>query len=114
MGQSDADQKYVLVLKDDLSGYCWLEASATADSKHAAEVLSRWTRVFTSPDVWLFDQGAHFKNEVLEQLATSNNIKHNLVVAYSPWVNGKVEALMQPVLAATPSLLAELKLGPQD
>lgn len=114
LGQSDTDNKYALVVKDDLSGYVWLDPSPNADSEHAASVLARWTRTFTAPDVWVSDQGSHFKNQVLEHLAKTHRIRHNLTVAYSPWVNGTVESVMRSVLSAMRAMLTELKLGPQD
>ena len=114
LGESDKDNKYALVVKDDLSGYIWLEPTASANSEHAADVLSRWTRVFTAPDIWVSDQGSHFKNEILEHLARTHRIRHNLTVANSPWVNGTVESVMRSVLSATRAMLAELKLAPQD
>lgn len=114
LGDNDRDKKYVLVVKDDLSGYCWLDLSPVANSEHTAEVLARWNRVLTVPSVWVSDQGSHFKNEVLEHLASTYRIRHNLTVAYSPWVNGTVESLMRSILSAMRSMLAEAKLGPQD
>lgn len=41
LGESDTDKKYALVVKDDLSGYCWLEPTSSADSSHCAAVLAR-------------------------------------------------------------------------
>jgi len=114
LGENDKEQKYVLVVKDDLSGYCWLEPSASACSEHTAEVLARWMRIFTTPSIWVSDQGSHFKNEVLEYLAKDHRIRHKFSVAYSPWANGTVESLMRSILSATRAMLTELKLGPQD
>lgn len=114
LGTSSAKAKYALVVKDDLSGYVWLDPSPSADSEHTASVLARWTRVFTAPEVWVSDQGSHFKNEVLQHLAKIYGIRHNLTVAYSPWVNGTVESVMRSVLSAIRAMLAELKLAPQD
>ncbi len=68
--ESDGDSMYVLVVEDNLSGYCWLEPTANA------EALARWSRVFTAPDVWVSDQGSHSKNAVMEQLASKNRIRH--------------------------------------
>ena len=114
LGESENDHKYVLVVKDDLTGYCWLEPTTTADAEHTAKVLAHWTRVFTTPNIWVSDQGSHFKNEVLENLAKTHRIRHNFSVAYSPWVNGTVESLMRSILSATRAMIAELKLAPQD
>ena len=114
LGESDGANKYVLVVKDDLSGYCWLEPTAKADAAHRADVLARWTRVVTAPEVWISDQGSHFKNAVIEKLAAEHRIRHNFAVAYSPCANGTVESIMRAVLSACSAMLAELKLGPQE
>ncbi|MEM1369509.1 MAG: RNase H-like domain-containing protein [Cyanobacteria bacterium P01_H01_bin.15] len=117
LGQSSNNSnpmKYVLVIKDDLSSYCWLETTFSANAEHVAEVLARWTRVFGSPKIWVSDQGSHFKNEVVSYLARLHHIRHHHTVAYSPWANGTVESLMRSILAATRSLLAEWKLAPTD
>lgn len=114
MGESDKHNKYVLVVKDDLSGYCWLEPTSSASAEHTANVLARWIRIFTTPSVWVSDQGSHFKNEVMQQLSSEHRIRHNFSVAYSPWANGTVENLMRSILSATRAMLSELKLAPQD
>lgn len=114
LGKSTADDKYVFVLKDDFSGYAWVTPTSNATAEHAAETLARWQRTFTAPCFWVSDQGPHFINEVLSTMANTFNIQHKPTVAYSPWVNGTVERLNRDILAALRSLLAELKLGPQD
>ncbi len=60
------------------------------------------------------DQGSHFINKVLTQMAKDFNVTHKPTVAYAPWVNGSVERLNRDILAITRALLAELKLGPHD
>ena len=105
---------YALVLKDDLSGYCWSALTASANSEHAASILSRWKRTFTAPNYWVSDQRPHFVNEVMKALAATYNFSHRPTVAYSPWSNSTVERLMREVLNATRAIQSELKLGPQD
>lgn len=114
LGDGSDELNYALVVKDDLRGYCWLEPTLYADANHTAKELARWARTFTTPKVWVSDQGSHFKNEVVQHFAESYGIKHNFSVAYSPWVNGTVDALMRSVLSATRSMIGELKLAPQD
>lgn len=114
LGENEHDNKYVLVVKDDLSGYCWLDPTSSADATHTSSVLARWNRVFTTPNVWVSDQGSHFKNQVMEQLAKAHRIRHHFTIAYSPWANGTVESLMRSILSATRSMITELKLAPQD
>lgn len=36
----------VLLVKDDISGYCWLEPTVHATADHTATVLALWIRMF--------------------------------------------------------------------
>lgn len=72
------------------SGYIWLEPTAYEDSEYDSDILASWTRVFTASDIWVSDQGSHYKNKVLQNLSTTHRIGHNLTIAYSPWVNSTV------------------------
>lgn len=114
LGGSETGDMYVLVLKDDLSGYCWLEETCSANAEHAASTLARWNRTFTAPSNWVSDQGSHFINETLRLMATDHRIAHHPTVAYAPWTNGTVERLNRDILSAMRALLAELKLAPQN
>lgn len=114
LGASESGEMYVLVLKDDLSGYCWIEETKSANAEHAAATLARWNRTFTSPENWVSDQGSHFMNETLKMMAADHRIAHHPTIAYAPWTNGTVERLNRDVLAASRALLAELKLAPQN
>lgn len=106
--------KYILVLKEYLSGSCSLEPSASADATHAASFLARWIRVFTPPRVWVSYQGSNFKKSILVCLVDTNRIGHTFTVSYSPWANGTVESLMRTVLRAMRALVADFTLAPQD
>ncbi len=99
-GERDGDNKYVLFVKRDFSGYCWLESSANADGTHAAEALARWSREFTAPGAWVFDQGSHF----IEQLASEHRILHNFSVVYSPRTKYR-GVLMRSVLSVCCAML---------
>lgn len=90
MGPGTDGFKYVLVIRDDLSSYFWLFPCKAADSSTAAKEISRWIRVFTAMEHWVSDQCSHFKNQVLEKLATSYRTHHQFTVAYPPLVNGTV------------------------
>jgi Integrase zinc binding domain len=46
MGPSNKEDQYLLILKDDLSGYVWLTASPSADSETTADALVRWFSSF--------------------------------------------------------------------
>lgn len=114
MGGSDSGEIYVLVLKDDFSGYAWLEPTKSANAEHTASTLARWNHTFTSPVTWVSDQGSHFINETLRTMASDHRISHRPTIAYSPWTNGTVERINRDVLAAYRALIAELNLAPQD
>jgi hypothetical protein len=42
----DGKYQYLLLLKDDLSGYLWLEPCRTADAAATVDALMRWFAVF--------------------------------------------------------------------
>ena len=114
MGQGIANLKHNLVIRDDLSSFLWIVPASNADAETAASELAKWIRVFTVMPALVTDQGSHFKNRVMEELAEDHRIKHNFTVAYSPWVNGTVENCMKQIQAAYRCLQSEMKLGPQD
>ena len=84
--------KYILVLKDEFSGYVWLIPAAAATSRAAAEAIIRWMADYScTPQYLVSDRGSHFTAEVLSELTRLMAIEHHLVVAYSPFSNGGVE-----------------------
>lgn len=105
---------YVLVLKDDLSGYSWLQPASSASSQHAGYTLTCCNRILATPDKWICDQGSHFLNETFTSMANDQNIAHWPTISYSPWTNGTVERLNRDIFAAVRALHAERKLAPQD
>ena len=114
MGHGIDGLKYILVIRDDISSYLWLVPTGKADAEAAADGLARWIRVFAIMTIWVSDQGSHFKNRVMKELADGHKIKHHFTVAYSPWINGIVESCMKHIQAANSCLQPELKLGPQE
>ena len=91
-------KKYVLVLKDDFSGYVWCRSSAEANARVTTEILQEWIAAFKAPDFLVSDGGSHFVNEVLEELCFLSKIDHHIVVAYSPFSNGSVERVNREIL----------------
>lgn len=111
MGDSDDDLKYFFVIKDHLSGYAWLDAYQEASAENSATTMAPWNLVLTTPRIWISDQGLHFFDNALQFLSTSRHIHHILKVAYSPWANSSVEALMRPVRKGIKDLTGELRLA---
>ena len=69
LGASLEGPKYVLVIKDDFSHYCELVASETASAQVCVDALIDWGKRFGLPSVWISDQGTHFKNKIMQELA---------------------------------------------
>ena len=107
MGPGIGDLKYVLVVKDDLSGFVWLRAASTATGYFAADVLSQWVASFGS-FMWLVsDQGSQFCHVLHSEMMKKFKSKKHFTTAYSPWSNGTVERVNREVLRSTKALLSE-------
>lgn len=102
---------YILVLKDDLSGYTWLVPTKTADAENTARELARWFAAFGVVSSWVSDQGSHFKNAVVAELKEHLRATHHFTLAYSPWSNGTVEQMNRQILKAIRAISSELKLS---
>ncbi|GMF32262.1 unnamed protein product [Phytophthora fragariaefolia] len=75
-GDSYRDAKYV---QDKLTHYCELVAAGSANSHTGAEGLLDWHKRFGLPYIWISDTGAHFKCEVMEELAERIKATHMLL-----------------------------------
>lgn len=104
MGAGADGYKYLLALKEELSGYVWLVKAETTDVATAYSALSKWIRTFTAMNIWVSDQGSNFKSDVMQILASDYNIPHEFVVAYSPWANDTVKNVNKHVMRATRAL----------
>ena len=114
MGPSSTGEKYIVVIKDDLSTFICLVPKTNATSDLAARALRSWIRTFTGMSTWVTDQGTHFKNEVMNLLANDYHLTHHFTTAYSPYSNGTVEDVNRNFMAACLALTTEAKFGPQD
>ena len=114
VGESTDKKEYILILKDDFSGYVCLQACQNADAETTAEVLMKYFTTFVPVLTWFSDQGTHFKNEVMELLAKSLGAKHHFSTAYVPWSNGTVESVCKQVLRVIRALSAEFEVPEAD
>ena len=110
MGSSTAGPKYLLLIKDDLSGYLWLIPCVTADAESTVNALTLWFAAFGVALMWVSDQGSHFKNLVMTKLRKALRSQHHFTTAYTPWANGTIERACRDVLRAVRALLSEFKL----
>ncbi|TYZ69491.1 hypothetical protein PybrP1_001835 [[Pythium] brassicae (nom. inval.)] len=114
MGESLGPLKYLLVLKDGLSHLCELVACSVPTAAVAAEAILDWHKRFGAPTVWVSDNGAHFKNAVMQELSVKLKARQEFVPAYTPWKNGTVERLNRDVLQVIRALLLEFKLDTKE
>jgi hypothetical protein len=91
--------EYILVLKDEYSGYVELIPCDAPNSVNAAEAIQWWVSRFTKPEWLVSDRGTHFKCSVIERLAKHFNMKHHFTLAYCPWSNGTVERVNRDIKA---------------
>jgi IS30 family transposase len=88
----DGKFQYLLLLKDDLSGYLRLVPCRTADAAATVDALMRWVAVFRVMLVWISDRGSHFKNEVVRRVQKKLKAEHHFTTANCPWSNGTIES----------------------
>jgi transposase InsO family protein len=106
--------KYVLVLKDNMSGYVELVACVRATSEEVYQALLDWFKRFGVVRQWVSDQGAHFRNQVVAELQRALGAHHHFTTAYTPWANGTVDVVNREVLKAVKALLSERRLRIED
>jgi RNase H-like domain found in reverse transcriptase/Integrase zinc binding domain/Integrase core domain len=111
MGHASNGHCYLLLIKDDFSGFVKLIPSKAADSTTVVHSLAEWFSSFGVASIWVSDQGSHFKNHLVQGLSDILRTRHHFTTAYTPWSNGTVERLCREVLRAVRALLAELRLS---
>jgi Integrase core domain/Integrase zinc binding domain len=84
--------QYLLLLKDDSSGYPWLLPCRTADAAATVNALMRWFAVFGVVLLWISDRGSHFKNEVVQRVQKKLKAKNHFTTANCPWSSGTIES----------------------
>ncbi|KAH9184644.1 hypothetical protein AeNC1_013379, partial [Aphanomyces euteiches] len=114
MGESFGNEKYLLVVKDELSHYCELIPCATPTTFVAATALLDWYKRFGAADVWQSDRGSHFVNKVLKELEPRLKFKQLITPVYAPWLNGTIERLNRDILTVMRTLLLEFKLNSHE
>ncbi|GMF23670.1 unnamed protein product [Phytophthora fragariaefolia] len=106
--------KYVLVLKDGMSGYVELVACLQATADTAYQALIDWFKRFGVVHQWVSDQGEHVRNQIVERLQRTLGAQHHFVTAYTPWANGTVEVVNREILKCMKALLSERRLAIRD
>jgi len=77
----------ILVLRDEFSGFVNLGITDSADSAFVTECLFAWMSRFGVPSTVASDNGSHFKNEIVRDLATKYGINLHYFPPYAAWTN---------------------------
>ena len=110
MGASDTKDQYVMIIKDDLSNYTWLQASREADAFSASIALLKWFAALGTPRIWVSDRGSHFKNKLVDYINRAMHCQHHFTTPNTPHANGTVERVCREVLRCCRALLSEFRL----
>lgn len=90
---SVVSQKYVLLLRDDYSGYCWLIQFSGSTSVNAPHDNIDWCAVFGLPGGLISDLQTSFRNEKVRLVTNALRTPQQFTLPYCPWYNGSVECL---------------------
>jgi hypothetical protein len=108
------DPGYLLVLKEDCTGYARLIPCDAPTADAAVSGLIGWFAEFGPPKVLVSDRGSHFRNQVVQGLTKQYAQKHHFTLAYCPWSNGTIEVVNRLLVKIARALLSEMKLPPKD
>jgi hypothetical protein len=103
--------EYILVLLDKLTSFSWLFYTTDADADTVIQAFREYDKIIGLPKTWISDQGTHFKNTLVENMAKILQISHHFTTAYCPWSNGSVERLNKSILNLLRKLLSSNQLN---
>jgi hypothetical protein len=111
---SPHNYKYVLVLKDEYSGFIELIPCEACTHEPVVEALAFWCSRYGRPRILRSDMGSHFKNKVVEQLAKQAGLHHHFTLPYTPHCNGSVEIVNRSIKKVLRTSLLEQNLKSSD
>ena len=106
--------KYVLVLKDEYSGYVELIPCKNCTHEPVAEAIAWFCARYGAPDCLKSDRGSHFKNKVILTLAKTYDIKQRFTLPYCPWSNGAVEIVNRSLRRVLRTAILEQDLQTEE
>lgn len=108
MGLGSNGEKYILMLRDDHSGYSCMYPADSTTAETTDNTLLDWSTAFGVPNQLRSDGPTHFQNESLRLLAKGLCTPHHFTLPYCPWSNGAVGRLRKELLRIARALLSEL------
>ena len=110
---AEDEDEYLLVLKDGFSTFVMLFPCRAATAAATVEGLLQWFSIFGAAEVWVSDQGIHFRNQIVTALQRKLRVHHHFVAAGCAWANGTIERANREALKVFRTLLAGMHLPPQ-
>lgn len=107
IAEANSGEKYVLMLREDHSNYCWSYACSETSAEYVARAIVDWSAALGVPLQLMSDEPTHFKNEVLRIVAKELRVPHHFTLPYWPWSNGTVERLGKELLRLLRSVVSE-------
>lgn len=106
MGLGSTGNKYILILRDNHSGYSCMYPTDSTSADTAVHALLDWSEAFDVPTQLISDGPTHFKNETLRPLAKLIRVPHHVMLPYCPRSNGAVGRLGKEFLRVARALLS--------
>ena len=110
IGPSTKGHVYLLVIKDDFTGFVNFYPCASPTSDVVVESLLSWYSLFGVATCHVSDQGSHFKNAVVKELNRKLTTKHHFTLPYAPWSNGTVERVNREIRRLIRSWISEFRI----
>ncbi len=99
---STQGSKYLLVMVDMFSRYVVLAPIKDKTAQNVAHALiTKLICEYSAPRVLLSDNGAEFRNRLLQEICNQFGINHTFTVAYHPASNGLVERTNRKKIGGT-------------
>lgn len=105
---------WLLVIRDELSGYIELFPTAFATAEFTADALMSWISRNGYPDKMVSDNGTHFNAKVMTDLAENYKILHHFTTPLIHFSNGTVERVNRDILATVRILLLEYQIAHRE
>ena len=91
---SEEGYRYILIIQDWLTKYIILEPARTASAEEVAAILTKKViSYFGPPKALITDNGTHFNNALMNELARIFNIQKYISTAYHFQSNGAIERM---------------------
>nr|CCA21802.1 AlNc14C134G7048 [Albugo laibachii Nc14] len=95
MPASEDNYRYILILKDDMSGYVELILCSTASADNVQRALLEWFKRPGIVKTWVSDRGSHFKHQFIEKMKLFMGSQHHFPTAYRLWATGTVDVVTE-------------------